>query len=555
MLLIYGTMHPYNGPLFHEKNTARTLYKRGLRIAKNSNDTEVSDEFSSNLLSKDSDTFWKNWNKLESKNNEVTRIDGCTKHSDIANSFAKTFSEVYESTDVIAESKLHERFSQEFTKYRSNHMNDNLESFFVTWSEFLDCLAKIKTGKATGSFVKAQHIFHGSPKLAVHLHILFNGLIQHGYVPYEFLSSTITPIIKSRTGDIYCSNNYRPIALSNLFSQLFELVLLVKIGHLLFTDDLQFGFKRKHSTSHALFVLKESVDYFTKHGSNVFVTFLDCSKAFDKISHHGLFLKLIDRGVPLCFINILVYWLSNLKSRCRWKEVFSEYFSVPSGIKQGGILSPGLFTVYIDDLLKRLRSKGIGCHLISLFLAAIMFADDLALLAPTRGAMQDMIHICEEYCSEFCLSFNTKKTKSMIFGNGHTSLKPLPLVLNGQPVEYVSEWTYLGCLVQTDKHFRFSCKNDLRSFRSSANSILSAVKKPSEQIFMQLLYSICVPILTYATEIKEFSCADMLECHVALNDAIRRVFGYNRWESTTVRRVFVFYVLNLVITTCIHFLP
>ena len=108
------------------------------------------------------------------------------------------------------------------------------------------------------------------------MHILFNALIQHGYVPHDFLSSTITPIIKSRTGDIYCSNNYRPIALSNLFSQLFELVLLVKIGHLLFTDDLQFGFKSKHSTSHALFVLKESVDYFTKHGSNVFVTFLDC---------------------------------------------------------------------------------------------------------------------------------------------------------------------------------------------------------------------------------------------------------------------------------------
>ena len=126
-------------------------------------------------------------------------------------------------------------------------------------------------------------------------------------------------------------------------------MLLVKFGHLLSTDELQFGFKSKHSTAHAHFVLKETVDYFTKHGSDVFVTFLDCTKAFDKISHHGLFLKLIDRKVPLCFMNILVYWLSNLKSRCRWNEAFSEYFSVPSGIKQGGILSPGLFTVYIND--------------------------------------------------------------------------------------------------------------------------------------------------------------------------------------------------------------
>ena len=82
----------------------------------------------------------------------------------------------------------------------------------------------------------------------------------------------------------------------------------------------------------------------------------------------------------------------------------------------------------------------------------------------------------------------------------------------------------------------FSCKNDLRSFRSSANSILSTIKKPNEQILMELLYSNCVPILSYATEVKQFSYSDMLECHVALNDAIRRVFGYDRWESIRILR-------------------
>ena len=123
-----------------------------------------------------------------------------------------------------------------------------------------------------------------------------------------------------------------------------------------------------------------------------------------------------------------------------------------------------------------------------------------------------------------------KKSKSMVFGDSYSSLKPLPIVLNGQPIEYVSEWTCLGCLIQTDKRFCFSCKDDLRSFRSSANSILSAVKKRNE-VIMQLLYSICVPILSYASEVKQFSDAQMHECHVALNDAICRVFGYNRWES------------------------
>ena len=96
-------------------------------------------------------------------------------------------------------------------------------------------------------------------------------------------------------------------------------------------------------------------------------------------------------------------------------------------IKQGGILSPSLFTVYIDDLLKKLRASGIGCHILSIFLAAIMFADNLALLAPTRGAMQEMILICHKYHSEYFLTCNAKKTKSMIFGDGPSSLDPEPL--------------------------------------------------------------------------------------------------------------------------------
>ena len=178
-----------------------------------------------------------------------------------------------------------------------------------------------------------------------------------------------------------------------------------------------------------------------------------------------------------------------------------------------------------------LRASGIGCHILSIFLAAIMFADDLALLAPTRGAMQELIVICDKYCSEYCLTFNAKKTKSMIFGDGFTSLDPELLVLKNEPIEYVDEWTYLGCLIQSGKQFGFSCKDALRSFRSSVNSMLSAIKKPNEQVLLQLLYSNCVPILSYAAEVKQFSYSDMHNCHVALNNAIRRIFGYNRWES------------------------
>ena len=179
----------------------------------------------------------------------------------------------------------------------------------------------LKTGKASASFVKAEHILYGSPRLAYHLHILFNAMIQHSYVPYEFLNGVITPLIKDTEGDHSDPKNYRGLTLGVVFSFLFEHAMLLKIGHLLFTDSVQFGYKKRHSTSHAIFCLKECIDFFTSRGSNVFAAFLDCSKGFDKVNHSGLFMKLMARGIPICFFkptDLLVFKFDKLSEmeRC-----------------------------------------------------------------------------------------------------------------------------------------------------------------------------------------------------------------------------------------------
>ena len=108
----------------------------------------------------------------------------------------------------------------------------------------LDLVERMKVGKATAGFVKYEHILLGSPKLLVHLHVLFNGLIQHGYVPHDFLSGVVTPIVKDAEGDVSTSSNYRGITLSVVFASLFEMAILTRIGYLLTTDDLQFGYKK-----------------------------------------------------------------------------------------------------------------------------------------------------------------------------------------------------------------------------------------------------------------------------------------------------------------------
>ena len=196
----------------------------------------------------------------------------------------------------------------------------------------LDIASKIKLGKSSAGAIHPEHIIYGAPELMCHFQLLFNGMLQHGFVPTDFLRGTITPIVKDNQGDVSSTSNYRGITLSCLPAKMFEFAIQIKTAHLLETDDLQFGFKNKTSSSHPLFVLKSTIDYFNSKGTNVYVTFLDCTKAFDRISHDGLFLKLIARKVPLCILLCLLFWYSNMNSVVKWGDHSS--FRVPLGIKQ-----------------------------------------------------------------------------------------------------------------------------------------------------------------------------------------------------------------------------
>ena len=106
-----------------------------------------------------------------------------------------------------------------------------------------------------------------------------------------------------------------------------------------------------------------------------------------------------------------------------------------------------------------------------------------------------------------------------------------PLFLNGQPLDFVQMYRYLGVDICAGKSLHFSAVNTLRSFHRSANSILYGRVKPNNEVLLKLLYANCVPILTYASAVRDFSANDMHRCHVAINNAIRRIFSYAVWQS------------------------
>ena len=115
---------------------------------------------------------------------------------------------------------------------------------------------------------------------------------------------------------------------------------------------------------------------------------MDLSKAFDKINHFGLFIKLMNRSVPTGLLNVLEHWFRICLTCVRFGLAVSSFVSLECGVRQGGVLSPHLFNIYIDDIIKKVSNSNYSCNLLFTCISPFMWADDLLLLSHSVKFLQ-----------------------------------------------------------------------------------------------------------------------------------------------------------------------
>ena len=195
----------------------------------------------------------------------------------------------------------------------------------------------------------------------------------------------------------------------------------------------------------------EVANHFLRNGSHPILTLLDCTKAFDTCKFDVLFQKLLDRNLPAIVIRTLAVVYQEQYAWVRWGNSRSTMFPILNGTRQGSVLSPALFSVYMDDLLHELRALGVGCYVGGAYMGAVGFADDILLLAPSRCAMEVMLAKCEDFALRNNLQFSTdpdpRKSKSkciFVCGRNKHLVKPAPVTLYGVDLPWVSTATHLG---------------------------------------------------------------------------------------------------------------
>ncbi len=146
------------------------------------------------------------------------------------------------------------------------------------------------------------------------------------------------------------------------------------------------------------------ISYYNFHKTNVQVLMLDASKAFDKVKYCKLFNEILNRNVSPLILRLLSVLYTNQTLQVKWKSITGAGFSVLNGVKQCGVLSPVLFSVCIDGLLRWLSKIVVRCYMGNKFMGAVSFADDIKLLTPMFKGLKKLVSIWRNMLRSMTLS-------------------------------------------------------------------------------------------------------------------------------------------------------
>ncbi|XP_016534059.1 RNA-directed DNA polymerase from mobile element jockey-like [Poecilia formosa] len=408
------------------------------------------------------------------------------------------------------------------------------EDVNVSVHETYDAVMSQKNNKACGmDEISAEHLKFSSKKLFPLLALCFNAFVVHGILPDSLLAVILVPILKDKAGKINNRDNYRPIALASVLSKVLEKIILNKIELFLLTSENQFGFKSQHGPDMCIFALKEILDLYNRHNSTIFMCFIDASKAFDRVNHDKLFHKLHNRGVPGSIVRILSFWYTHQLMYVRWGNCVSAPFKISNGIRQGSILSPLLFNVYMDDLSNWLQQCGTGCVVGGTIINHLMYADDLVIFSPCSAGLQQLLRTCSNYGQEYDIQYNALKSNIMIVRTKEDQKLVLPdFFLSGVVLRICTAVKYLGHYITDDLTDDMDINRQRRLVYAQANMLLRKFRMCSVPVKVALFKAFCTPLYT-AHLWRQYRQSTLQKLKVAYNDGMRLLLRMPRWTSAS----------------------
>ena len=389
--------------------------------------------------------------------------------------------------------------ADEVQRYLDTHHDlQNIE--YPSVSDVKTLIRRLKTTKAPGIDRVHNTLVKQLPHYAVlYLHFIVCCCLKLSYFPAKWKHAKVIPIKKPGKNPVEITS-YRPISLLSSISKILEKILVERINKHIVANDIlpneQHGFRAGLSTNHQLYRLKNHIHTKLRNGQSTGIVFCDVEKAFDRVWHDGLVLKMIRHRFPVYIVRIINNFIRNRTFEVNVSNKNSTTHCLPFGVPQGSCCSPILYNIYISDC-PRLTDCDIA-----------FYADDTAffkssslraeITIPLRNAVRDYIN----YFSLWKISLNVSKTVAAFFTNRRRREIPRrPLNIDGSAIQWTHEPVkYLGMLfdkrVTMRQHIQYVIDKTSKAVR-----ILYPLLNRKSQLNKSnkiLLYKVALrPILSY----------------------------------------------------------
>jgi hypothetical protein len=358
--------------------------------------------------------------------------------------------------------------------YAQPYVHDEILDSPFTMEELLKVLDKTKNNKAPGEDRISYEFYKNAPTVLLDKLILaYNAIYESGTLPDNFKTSIVFPVHKK--GDINIVSNYRGISFNNCIGKIFAALLLKRLESWLnerkIIGEFQAGFRKDYSTVDNVFNLMSIIKIkLSVKRQKVYAFFVDLSAAFDRIDRQALIYKLSTIGLSCKMLSTLENYYTGTTSKVWSSEGLSQAFDTHTGVKQGCVLSPILFSLFLNDIESYVEGGiKVGGRNIKL----LAYADDIVLLASDRWSLQKMIDGFDYYCSMWKLSVNLEKSKIIIFRNGGRPGRNENWRFRNIKIEVVNQYKYLGI----DLTSGLSMEQHLKRTSAVAKNALGAFDK------------------------------------------------------------------------------
>lgn len=412
----------------------------------------------------------------------------------IAELFADCMEKQFSTTNLP---HPNEHYVEETLQAYKNSLKQN-QTIYFTPGEIQKTIRHLPTNKAPGNDSITNHALKrcSNKDTILHLCKLFNGCIRQEYFPSQ--SKTAKIIMLPKPGkNTKLPINYRPISLLNSLSKVYERLILNRLNIYVLPKirPEQFGFRPQHSTTTQLINVIDNISNNINRRKITAAALLDIEKAFDKVWHDGLLVKLLEMEIPRQLINTISSFLKNRQFFISIDNTNSSTRLIRAGVPQGSCLSPHLFSVYINDMPLHPSSK------------MALFADDTLIYASSNtnnnavNNLQKQIDLLQPWFDEWKVSINPSKTNTILFSHKQKQ-NSKKLIIQNTEIPWSNSIKYLGIHIDSKLNFSKHVKitiNKTKYVRYQLFPILNHKSQLSTKTKLFLYKTYLLPVLTYAS--------------------------------------------------------